>query len=45
MADEKERNRTTADKIEEMWKGAKEDPSFAKVAAKPKTQEQSNKKD
>lgn len=48
MTDEKkdEKVRTTADKIEEMWKAAKEDPSFSRLAANlPQDKTKTAKKD
>lgn len=43
---EKEKTRTTVDKIEEIWKAAKEDPSFSKLAANlPQDKTKTAKKD
>jgi hypothetical protein len=48
MTDDKDKSNgkaiTTADKLEEMWKAAKEDPSFVQMAAKP-AQDKASKKE
>jgi len=36
MSDDQSKKSSTARKIEELWKGAKEDPSFAQAAANSK---------
>lgn len=37
----KDKSKTTVEKIEELWKAAKEDPSFSKLAAKPAQEKKS----